>query len=200
MFTWARFTFACCNIWLSVDCETDCREYRTWMDTTSFFACPLCFFPHSFSSSYFFPLFHCLISLLLFGACSLAQVFGKTLVHDFAIFYSHMPYWMELALYEHQNSCVGDVPAIKQLNTNKQDCSVDFETDRHDRIYFFCVHCTFQIHWISFSYSYVLLLFHCLISIFLFPCANVRRTKAFLSSRPGSEACALWCSGVTQCG
>ena len=35
-----------------------------------FFSCPLYFFPQSFSSSYFLPLFHCLISLLLFPCSS----------------------------------------------------------------------------------------------------------------------------------
>ena len=42
------------------------------------FLCPLYFFPHSFSSSYFLPLFHCLISISLFPT-SHAQVFGNTL-------------------------------------------------------------------------------------------------------------------------
>ena len=51
-----------------------------------FFSCQLYFFPHSFSSSYFLPLFHCLISILLFPC---ASVCGKILVHEFSIFYSH---------------------------------------------------------------------------------------------------------------
>ena len=35
-----------------------------------FFSCPLCFFAHSFFSSYFLPLFNCLISILLFPCAS----------------------------------------------------------------------------------------------------------------------------------
>ena len=47
--TWLRFR-SCASI-------TDCREWRTWLDSTkwldrTFFSCPLHFFPQSFSSSY----------------------------------------------------------------------------------------------------------------------------------------------------
>ena len=52
---------------------TTLQSDRTWL----FFSCPLYFFPHSFSSSYFLPLFHCLITILLFPCAS-----GKTLVHE----------------------------------------------------------------------------------------------------------------------
>ena len=57
------------------DFERDCREWRTWRlykvtGQDFFFSCPLYFFPHSFSSSYFLPLFHCLISILLFPCAS----------------------------------------------------------------------------------------------------------------------------------
>ena len=37
------------------------------------FSCPLYFFPHSFSSSYFLPLFHCLISILLTPCASVRE-------------------------------------------------------------------------------------------------------------------------------
>ena len=43
------------------------RDGLSWVTGQDlFFSCPLYFFPHSFSSSYFLPLFHCLISILLF--------------------------------------------------------------------------------------------------------------------------------------
>ena len=50
-----------------------------------FFSCPLYFFPQSFSLLTFFL---CFIALFQ-SCCSHAQVFGKTLVHEFLIFYSH---------------------------------------------------------------------------------------------------------------
>ena len=58
-------------LWWRWDFETDCREWRTWrlyMVTGQdfFLSCPRYFFPHLFSSSYLLPLFHCLISILLF--------------------------------------------------------------------------------------------------------------------------------------
>ena len=58
-------------------------------DTTGqdlIFLCLLCFL-HSLSSSYFLPLFYCLISILLFLYASV----WKTLVREFPIFYSHTP-------------------------------------------------------------------------------------------------------------
>ena len=73
------------------DFETDCREWWTWRlykvtGQDFFFSCPLYFFPHSFSSSYSLPLFHCVISILLFPCES---VWEKILMHEFPIFYSH---------------------------------------------------------------------------------------------------------------
>ena len=56
---------------LCVDFETGCREWLTWRlykvtGQDFFFSCPRYFFPYLFSSSYLLPLFHCLISILLF--------------------------------------------------------------------------------------------------------------------------------------
>ena len=49
------------------------------------FSCPLCFFPHHSSLITFSPCFFDLLK----SCCSHAQVFGRTLVNEFHIFYSH---------------------------------------------------------------------------------------------------------------
>ena len=74
------------------------------------FSCPLYFFSQSFSSSYFLPLFQCLILILLF---SRASVLGK---------HSCVSSPFSLAILNGTSSLrapilsCGDVPAIKQLN------------------------------------------------------------------------------------
>ena len=60
-----------------------------------FFSCPLCFFPYSRLSLItsffcFFILFH--------SCCSHAQVFGKLLVHEFPISYSHTEWYLLFSL------------------------------------------------------------------------------------------------------
>ena len=91
--------------------ETDCREWRTWLDSTKwldrtsffrvfFFSCQLYFFPHSFSSSYFLPLFHCPISILMLPWASVWESTRAWVPHFL------QPYWMELVLFGHQYSCV----------------------------------------------------------------------------------------------
>ena len=116
-------------IQLEEDFETDCREWRTWRlykvtGQDLFFSCPLYFFPHSFSSSYFLPLFHCLISILLFPCTS---VWENTLawVPNFLL-----PYWMELVLFGHQYSFVVTCLLSKtKLNkqSNKQQLRVGID-------------------------------------------------------------------------
>ena len=54
--------------WLSWVTEVTGLDRVTGQDF--FFSCQLYFFLHSFSSSYFLPLFHCLISILLFPRAS----------------------------------------------------------------------------------------------------------------------------------
>ena len=108
---------------------TDCRDIlavsdgRGWAAGLSgrdkvtgvdfYFLCPLYFFPHSFSSSYFLPLFHCLISSLLFPCSSV----WENLIHEFPIFYNHTDLLLNgtCSLRAPMPLC-GDVPAIKQLN------------------------------------------------------------------------------------
>ena len=71
---WNSFSCICTRAFtphLFWDFETDCREWRTWLfymvtGQDFFLSCPRYFFPHLFSSSYLLPLFHCLISILLF--------------------------------------------------------------------------------------------------------------------------------------
>ena len=58
--------------------EMNCREWDvTGQDKVTgqdlFLSCPLYLFPHSFSSSYLLPLFHCLISILLFPCASVQE-------------------------------------------------------------------------------------------------------------------------------
>ena len=55
-----------------------------------FCSCLICFFPYSRLSSYLLRLFLYLISFLLFPA----RVFGKTLVHEFPISYSHTEWYL----------------------------------------------------------------------------------------------------------
>ena len=83
-----------------MDFETDCREWRTWLD----------FFPQSFSSFYFLPLFHCHISILLFPC---ASVWGKhsCMSSPFSIAILNGPCPLRARIL-----FCGDVPAIKQLN------------------------------------------------------------------------------------
>ena len=71
--------------------QTDCREWRTWLDSTewldrtSFFRVSCTFFYIHYPLLTFFLGF-----IVLFqSCCSHGQVFGKTLVHEFPIFYSH---------------------------------------------------------------------------------------------------------------
>ena len=59
---------------LGITSDLGCHECRTWQSdwTGLIFLSPLYFFPQLFSSFYFLPLFHCLISILLFEcACVL---------------------------------------------------------------------------------------------------------------------------------
>ena len=63
-----------------------------------FCSCPLCFFPCSRLSSY---LFVCLFVIYRF-CCSHARVFGKTLVHEFPMSYSHTEWY--LPFYARRNS------------------------------------------------------------------------------------------------
>ena len=64
------------NMKHSVICNVNMglRYWLSWVTGLTgqdfFFSCQLYFFPHSFSSSYFLPLFHCLISILLFPFAS----------------------------------------------------------------------------------------------------------------------------------
>ena len=76
------------------DFLTDCRKWLTWLDefkwlwtirTTGLFSCPLFFFTRSFLSSYLLPLFHFLISILLFPCASVRE---NTLAW-FHFFHSH---------------------------------------------------------------------------------------------------------------
>ena len=69
-----------------------CREWRTWLDTTKrldrTFLCVRCTSFHIHSLLTFFPCF-----IVLFqSCCSHARVFGKTLVQEFPIFYSHVEF------------------------------------------------------------------------------------------------------------
>ena len=58
-------------------------------------SCPLYFSPYSRLSSYRLPL-----SIVLFqSCCSHARVFGKTLVHEFPIFYSHTEWYFLISLF-----------------------------------------------------------------------------------------------------
>ena len=89
--------------------ETDCREWRTWLDRTYFFRVRYTSFRiHSPLLTFFF----CFI-VLFHTYCSNAQVFGKILVHEFlfciAILNGTCSLRAPILLY-------GDVPAIKQLN------------------------------------------------------------------------------------
>ena len=64
------------------------QDKVTWQD---FFSYPLYFFPHSFSSSYFLPLFRCLISTLLFPC---ASVWENTLAkHHYAQRTNTLVWW-----------------------------------------------------------------------------------------------------------
>ena len=112
---------ACCitivGIYFS-DFETDCREWRTWRlykvtGQDFFLSCPRCFFPHLFSCSYFLPLFHCLISILLFP-CGGAWEDTRAWVPHFLIAILNGTCSLRaLILF------CGDEPAIK-TNLNKQ--------------------------------------------------------------------------------
>ena len=99
---------------------SDCH-WLTWLDTTKwlesgqdfFFSCLLYyFFPYSFSSSYFLPLFHCLISILLFPCASVWEN-SSSMLHEFPIFYSHTESLRAPIIF------CGDLPDIKQLNYKK---------------------------------------------------------------------------------
>ena len=73
------------------DFQTDCREWLTWLDETkspdrTHFFRVRCTSFHIHSPLLTF--FLCFI-VLFQSCCSHAQVFGKTLVHEFPILYSH---------------------------------------------------------------------------------------------------------------
>ena len=82
-----------------------------------FFSYPLYFFPHSFSSSSFFPRFHCLISIF----CSQAKCLGKysfeSSPFSIAILNGTCPLRAPILF-------CGDIPAIKQLNYKLQTAVV----------------------------------------------------------------------------
>ena len=106
--------------WLLTSCQTsrrtvvsDGRDDSTkWLDRTSSFSCPLYFFPHSFSFSYFLPLFHCLILILLFPCASVWENTRASVPHS----YSHTEWNL---LSSGTNTRCGDVPALKNLIRNK---------------------------------------------------------------------------------
>ena len=75
-----------------------------------FFSCPLYGFPQSFSSSYFLPLFHCLISILLFPCASVWEN-TRAWVPHFSIAILNWTCSLRAPIV-----FCGDVPAIKQLN------------------------------------------------------------------------------------
>ena len=75
-----------------------------------FFSCPLYFFPHSFSSSYFLPLLHYLISILLFAFASVWGNHSCMSSPCSIVILNGTCYFRALILL------CGDVPAIQQLN------------------------------------------------------------------------------------
>ena len=74
------------------------QDKATWQDFV--FSGPLYFFPHSFSSSYFLPLFHYLISILLFPGAGVWENTRAWVPHFL------LPHWMELAVFGHRYSFV----------------------------------------------------------------------------------------------
>ena len=98
---------------------TERRQFRrgdglSWVtDVTGhdlFFSCPLYFVPHSFSSSYFLPPFHWLISILLLPCASVWEN-TRACVSHFSIAILNGTCSLRASIL-----LCGDVPAIKQLN------------------------------------------------------------------------------------
>ena len=115
------------------DFLTDCREWLTWLDelkwlltfrlTGLFRAHCASFHIHSFP---FFLASSSLSLIVLFQSCySHAQVFGRTLVHEFHFFYSHTE-WNLLFLKQ--------PPLWYEATWDKPEASIKIETDEEEEL------------------------------------------------------------------
>ena len=168
--------------------ETDCRVWRTWLDSTEwldrtpfFLVSCTSFYIHSLLLTFFL----CFI-VLFKSCCSHAQVFGKTLGNEFPIYYSHTE-WNLLSRGTNTllwwRACY-QITNYKQtkiiLGTSWRTVVSDWRNwTRLSDWTGLLFPCQLYLFPHLFSSSYLLPLFHYLIWILLFPCAGV-----FENTRP----------------
>ena len=113
------------------------RDWLSWVtDVTTLqsdwtgllFSCRRYFFPHLFSSSYFLPLFHCLIFILLIPCGGVSKNTRAWVPHFL------LPYWMELALFG-TNHLLWWRACYQKLNYKLQTKVINWTSRNHSKLW-----------------------------------------------------------------